>query len=907
MLAPSGQPPEARAPLPPPPTPHEPPWVLRERLLVATRALASSPSLENGTNAVSDAISAAHLLSRAATATSFSSPPPSAKEESCRNRHALECALGDAVDLLNVVINANASSSSSSFALAGAALLLAGCSAASSPAAAVASAAEAATRALLRMADSHPPPRGAPTFFADEEAVREAAVGVGRLAAAAAAAPSSAPAAAPLLLLAFARHAAVAAAASPPIDDSDSDSLLLLPVSAAARMAASTVSPTALWPLLAETATRAAAAAAAAAEGVSSSSPSVASSTFLLAGLAEGAGPRGPLPRELLESIWTACGRVAAAAAALSRSDRGQGGRRSSSFVVIERDAAAAAAVAVAEATSSSSPSVGALFPRQASSEMSAVLVSLICEGRGAPLDLGSLFDAAASGAPPEEAARELSSLRLARSLAPRAARALSAVAPSCPRAEATRYLEGVAAAARRMHEGYAALAAANETNGETTTGASWLSSPALSASGVLRGALNAAFMASVAALRALAVPAGALAVSGGRSDSFGAPPPPPEPRAAAAALDALALVSFARPPSTVIQAHSDLVSSLLEAAAASAPGGGGGGGAIPQSRSVGAALAERMPAYEFFVSPSQISSPSCPPRWVSDALLATRVHFYLLSLAPAARGMSFRGGGEGREREAEAAEAAAVRAAASLALLFVGHPSSQALCGAAHGLSAALMDRGGPLSAAAAAAGKGGAPFLLPGYLDRALDLRGGVRPHFPGLSVAVAAALRGCCRDEREGAGRADAASAAALLVPRRLSAALREALLSSPSPSPSPSSPSSPSAAALSQDSLAIVSALASAMLSVDARGLSDACASAERALSPGPADPAAEAGRVLSPPFPPSSSLPPLPLPLAAAAFCALGEAIGSADDLLRKPALARWWARAASRVGVAAGR
>ena len=148
----------------------------------------------------------------------------------------------------------------------------------------------------------------------------------------------------------------------------------------------------------------------------------------------------------------------------------------------------------------------------------------------------------------------------------------------------------------------------------------------------------------------------------------------------------------------------------------------------------------------------------------------------------------------------------------------------------------------------------------------------------------------------------------------MPRRLSSALREALLlsSSCSSSAAASGPDkdrdggggSQLLPALSPDALALVSALASALLSVDARGLADACAAAERALSPGPAEERA------APPFPsssPSPPLPPLPLPLAAAAFDALGRAIGSADDLLRKSALARWWARAASRVGVAAGR
>ena len=962
MPAPLGPPPEARVPPPPPPNPQEPPSLLRERLLTATRALDSS--LENGT-AVSDAIFAARSLARAATATSFapssSFSSPSSAEESSRSRHALQCALGDAVELLNVASNASPASSNSSFAVAGAALLLVGCSAAASasaPAAvaAVAAAAEAATQALLRMADTHPPP--APPFFADKEAAGDAAAGVGRLAAAAAAAAGALPASssapqapAALLLLAFARHraaaAAAAAAVSPPVDSGDADddggsSFLLLPVSDAARMAASTVSPAALGPLLAEAATRARAEAAAA-EGASSpaaaaaASFAVASSTFLLAGLAEGAGPRGPgsLPRELLDAIWTACGRAAAAATAANEVP---GPRR-----FVERDAAAAAAVAVAEAFSSHAPphpSGGApLFPPQATSAMTAVLVSLVSDDKGGgPLDFSPLFDAAARRLPPEEAAARLRSPRgLARSLAPRAARALAVVAPSCPRAEAERALEGVAAAARRMHEGYAALASDSDSSADASGGASWLSSPALSASGVLRGALDAAFMSCVAALRALAVPAGALAGSGGGG---GAPPqplpplPPPEPRAAAAALDALALVSFARPPATAIQAHSDLVSSLLEAVAAAAPaegGGGGGGGGISHRPSPGAALVERLPPYEFFVSPccspSPSSSSSCsPPRWVADALLATRAHFFLLSLAPAARGMASRPRGKsnsGEEDEAEAEAAAAARKAASLALLFVGHPTSPALCGAAHGLAAALMDRGGPLSGSESGWSSDDAPPpsrrllppLLPGFLDRALDLRGGVRPHYPGLAVAVAAALRGCRSFGGEfGGGAAASAEAAALLVPRRLSAALREALLLMSSSSSSSSAADDASQQqrklpALSPDSLSLVSALASALLSVDAGGFEDACAAAERALSPGPTElPAMGHAAAIPPSLPPSaSSLLPLPLPLSAAAFDALGRAIGSTDDLLRKPALARWWARAAARVGVAAGR
>ena len=566
---------------------------------------------------------------------------------------------------------------------------------------------------------------------------------------------------------------------------------------------------------------------------------------------------------------------------------------------------------------------------------MTSVLVSLLCEG-GGPLDLSSFFGAAAARAPPEEAAARLLLLPssgpssspllcLARTLAPRAARALAVVAPSCPRGEAAGALERIAAAARALHESYAALAAdSDDENGKRSSGASWLSSPALSASGALRGAFDAAFMACVAALRALAVPAGALVLAAGSNDSSsnsngnngnGNVFPPEEPRAAAAALDALALISFARPPNAVIQAHSNLVASLLEAASAAIIEVG------TRRQSVGAALVERIPRYEFFISPSS-STPNSLPRWISDSLLATRAHFYLLSLAPAARGM--RKGGEAEEGETEAA-----RAAAALALLFLGHPASPALCGAAHALAAALMDRGGPLSASAPAGrqGRGRAPpppLLLPGFLDRALDSRGGgVRPHYPGLSIAVAAALRGCscCEEDEIGEQARAQAAAASLLVPRRLSAALRESLLLSSRSSPPPSSSNSssrPLLPPLSPDSLALVSALASTLLSVDARGVADACSSVERALSPNPtgttlsstkeAPPPPQQQHPSSSPSPSSSSSSSfLPPALSAAAFDALGRAIGSADDLLRKPALARWWAGAAARVGVAAGR
>lgn len=930
MPAPLWPPPEARAPpsLPPP----EPLSLLRDRLIRATRALAVS--FENGA-AASDAIAAARLLSRAATtaANAFaSSSSSSPTDESSNSRlHALQCSLGDAIELLNVAAHANPSpsSSSSSFAVAGAALLLAGCSASAAAGApgVNASAAEAATQALLRMAANM---QSRAPMFSDREAAGDAAAGVGRLAAAAAAAAALSPApsaataaataaaAAAALLLAFARlAAAAAAAASPPLPPEGEFSVILLPVSHAARMAASAAPPAALGPLLAEAATRAGGAAAAAAEA-SGSSPSLAlvgaSFAFLLAGLAEGAGPRsmpGSLPRELLGEIWGACGRAAARG-------RDPGNRNR----LVERDAAAAAAVAVAESSSSSG---NALFPPQASSAMSSVLVSLICEG-GGPLDFTFLFEAAAARSPPEIVAAKLLLQSenggsnsgsffppLARSLAPRAARALAIVVPSCPRGEAARCLEGVAAAARRLHEGYASLAA-DGGSAENSGAASWLSSPALAGSGALRGALDAAFMSCVAALRALAVPAGALAGSNGSGSCLPSPSlPPPEPRAAAAALDALALVSFARPPEALIQAHSDLVSGLIEAAGAEVDAGSPFRGS-----SVGVALVERIPPYEFFFSPSPppsspaaASSPPPPPRWVADALLATRAHFYLLCLAPAARGMSLqssRGGGGGGEASA------ATQAAASLALLFLGHPTSPALRGAAHGLAAALMDRGGPLSAPGSGGrGRGGsdaAPplLLLPGFLDRALDVRGGVRPHHPGLSIAVAAALRGCSGEEGS-----EAAASASLLVPRRLSAALRESLLSFSSPAAAAAVANSNSDGSslpsqlpsLPPESLALVSALASALLSVDAGGFSDACAVVEGALSPNPAVAAAAANAA---PF--SSPLPsglPLPLPLSAAAFDALGRAIGSTDDLLRKPALARWWARAAAGVGVAAGR
>jgi len=475
------------------------------------------------------------------------------------------------------------------------------------------------------------------------------------------------------------------------------------------------------------------------------------------------------------------------------------------------------------------------------------LLTAAVCDGALGGALAAALFGPAATGAPPAAAAGALvaAASSPAARLAPAAARALAILLSArlghpATQPAAVEALTVAAVSAGEVGRGYGRVA--------LSTPPGWLGAVGPPA---LRAALDAAFLAGLSLVRALAPAAGALAPGPGA--------PPACPRATVAALDALAHLAFARPPPPGLGTHADLVGGLVSAVAADARAAGRAGGAGGGGGGVGGGaegVAGLLPPYGDLVaagpSPPGAASPppaaAAAPLWLADTILAGRIQFLLHALAACVGGLG---------------PACVEERAAPVALLYAAHPAPL-VAAAAVSLCTALAAAGPPpLRPAIAIAAV--ARCLASPWLDaapwRPQDAAPG-EPDLGGLVTAAAAAVAACAPSP---AGR-PAAAAASILARCAGAAGGRLAVV------PDAAGPAPPGAL---RALAAAAAGLCSAGLGAVAAGAAQAALASALAAAPPGSRAAREATAVVR-------------------------GVIAGCDDAMRKPALAGWYQGVAGR-------